>query len=318
MTASPERSADQNAREIVLRRVFAAPRELVFRVWTDPMQLGMWYGPNGFTTTTHSMELRPNGYWRYTMHGPDGTDYENWIRYITVERPGLLVFEHGANGIHSIAHFQGTITFVENAGQTRVVMRSLFPSAEARDEVVRRYGAIEGGKQTLQRFADHLDTLSAAVAQAQKGFRFVRRFAAPRQLVFAAWTDPKHLQHWWGPHGFTNPQCVFEARPNGRVRIDMRGPDGTVYPMGGQVVEIRPPDHLVFHCFPLDEQEKPLFSVRNEVHFNEEAGHTTVMLEATVTQITSQGSPHLGGMEVGWSQSLERLGTLIAELLAAR
>jgi len=60
-----------------------------------------------------------------------------------------------------------------------------------------------------------------------------RVFDAPRELVFKAWTDPKHVAQWWGPHGFTNPVCELDLRPGGAILIHMRGPDGVVYPMTG-------------------------------------------------------------------------------------
>jgi uncharacterized protein YndB with AHSA1/START domain len=313
---SPIIPKDDNTadREIVLRRVFAASRELVFTAWTDPMQIGKWWGPQGFTTTIHAMDVRPNGYWRYTMHGPDGTDYETWVHYITISRPGLLVYNHGAGTVDMPAHFQSTVTFVETAGKTEVTMCNVFPTAAARDLVVKRYSAIEGGKQTLARLDGHLAMLDPAVIQAFAGFRFVRRFAAPRDLVFTTWTDPSHLQRWWGPHGFTNPRCEFVPHPGGRIHIDMRGQDGVVYPMAGHVAEVRPPEFLSFACTPLDEEGESLFQVINQVHFSEADGLTTVTVEAKLIQVTSQGSHYLGGMETGWNQSLERLGNLIATL----
>src|SRR3546814_15562927 len=76
---------------------------------------------------------------------------------------------------------------------------------------------------------------------------FTRRLAAPRELVFKLWTDPKHLAKWWGPNGFTNPVCEFEARPGGRIYIDMTAPDGPVYPMGGVVEEILTPVRMALH-----------------------------------------------------------------------
>src|ERR1700733_2730137 len=80
-----------------------------------------------------------------------------------------------------------------------------------------------------------------------------RVFDAPRDLVFAAWTDAKHLAKWWGPHHFTNPVCELDVRVGGAIRIDMRGPQGTVYPMTGVFHEIVPPERLVFTSTPLDE-----------------------------------------------------------------
>ena len=69
---------------------------------------------------------------------------------------------------------------------------------------------------------------------------------APRELVFKLWTEPHHLAQWWGPHGFTNPVCELDARAGGAIRVHMRAPDGTTFPMGGAFEEIVPPKRLVF------------------------------------------------------------------------
>jgi uncharacterized protein YndB with AHSA1/START domain len=66
---------------------------------------------------------------------------------------------------------------------------------------------------------------------AERELTITRVFDAPRALVFEVWTDPKHLAQWWGPQGFTNPVCEFDARVGGELRIHMRGPDGSIYPM---------------------------------------------------------------------------------------
>ena len=103
----------------------------------------------------------------------------------------------------------------------------------------------------------------------------VRRVvAAPRDLVFRVWTDPVHLVRWWGPHGFTNPRCEADARPGGKIHIDMRGPDGTVYPMAGEYKEVVPPERLVFTSAALDGNGEPLFENLNIVTFAEERGGT--------------------------------------------
>ena len=76
-----------SAREIVVSRLIDGPQELVFEAFTDPAHLDRWYGPNGFTITTHAFELRPGGTWDFTMHGPDGTDYPNWIECLEIAPP---------------------------------------------------------------------------------------------------------------------------------------------------------------------------------------------------------------------------------------
>ena len=81
-------------REIVIARLIDAPRTRVFDAWTDPQQVVQWWGPRGFTTTTHKMEVRPGGVWRFVMHGPDGRDYQNKIVFIEVLKPERLVYRH--------------------------------------------------------------------------------------------------------------------------------------------------------------------------------------------------------------------------------
>jgi uncharacterized protein YndB with AHSA1/START domain len=146
-------------REIVLTRVFDAPREVVFRAFTDPRQVDQWWGPNGFTNKTHEMDVRPGGAWRFVMHGPDGVDYKNRIDYTEVVSPERLAYLHGSDD-GGPAHFEVTVTFTEQGGKTRVTMRSVFPTAALRDKVVKEHRAIEGGNQTLARLAQHLSKMA--------------------------------------------------------------------------------------------------------------------------------------------------------------
>jgi uncharacterized protein YndB with AHSA1/START domain len=141
-----------------------------------------------------------------------------------------------------------------------------------------------------------------------------RTFDAPRELVFKAWTDPKQVQQWWGPHGFTNPRCEVDARPGGAIRIDMRGPDGMVYPMKAAFEEVREPERLVFVTSALDDKGNSMFDVRNTVTLVERRGKTELTLQAQVIRSTAVAPQYLKGMEVGWSQSLERLEAYVRSL----
>src|SRR5437016_4897301 len=231
MTASTatENSAVAKAgeREIVASRVFDAPRELVWKLWTEPEHIAQWWGPNGFTNTIHSMDVRPGGVWDFVMHGPDGTDYKNVIVYREVVRPKRLVYEHGPGPV-----FDVTVDFDAVGDKTRVTMSLIFESVEQRDRTIKAVGALDGLNQTLGRLEEQLAKTSESAVV------ITRDFDSPREVVFDAWIDPKHVQQWWGPHGFTNPRCEWDAQPGGNVRVDMRGPDGTVYPMTGQFHEV--------------------------------------------------------------------------------
>jgi len=146
-----------NELEIVLTRVFDAPREMVFDACADPKQVVQWWGPNGFTTTIEEMDVRVGGRWVHTMHGPDGTDYPNFGIFTEVRRPEILAHRHGGGrkGQPMDVDFESIWTFEELPGnRTRVTLRNVFASAEARDFVIRNYHAVEGGKQTLDRLAE--------------------------------------------------------------------------------------------------------------------------------------------------------------------
>ena len=141
-------------REIVMSRLIAAPRDLVFRSFSDPENIGKWWGPNGFTTTTHEMEFRVGGVWRYTMHGPDGTDYPNYVQYTEIVASQRICYDHGVNAQHP-AMFKAEIKLTGEGGKTRVTLRLMIADAKHRDEMV-AFGAVEGGWQTLERLAAHL------------------------------------------------------------------------------------------------------------------------------------------------------------------
>lgn len=144
-------------REIVLSRIVGAPRDLVWRAWTEPDRVAVWWGPDGFTTTVHEMDVRPGGLWRYTMHAPDGTDYGNRILYREVVAPERLTYLHGDDpeDLTEWRPFEGSTTFAERDGGTVVTLHLTFPTAEARAEVI-AFGAVELGHQTLACLAEYL------------------------------------------------------------------------------------------------------------------------------------------------------------------
>ncbi len=131
---------------------------------------------------------------------------------------------------------------------------------------------------------------------ADRGLVITRVFNAPRSRVFKAWTHPKHVAQWWGPKGFTNPVCELDVRPGGAIRIDMRGPDGTVYPMSGVYQKIVEPEQLVFTSAAMDEKGNPLFEVLNTVAFAERGDKTKLTLQARVVKKTTKAAPYLEGM----------------------
>ena len=152
---APAQSATAD-REIVISRFINAPPELVFEAFTDVRHLSQWWGPKGFSTTTRAFEFREGGAWDFVMHGPDGTDYSEWITWTEIVPPERIALLHGESRDDPNA-FESVLTFEPAGEQTRIVMRAVFPTEELRAEAVEKYHAIEGGEQTLRNLAAYVE-----------------------------------------------------------------------------------------------------------------------------------------------------------------
>jgi uncharacterized protein YndB with AHSA1/START domain len=144
-----------------------------------------------------------------------------------------------------------------------------------------------------------------------------RTFAAPRALVFDAMTQPEHLARWWGPHQFDAPICESDPRPGGAIRIDMRGPEpfGT-NPVHGEYLEVDRPNgfSMVLRAF---EEANGIWGIEHVTTFRFEdvpGGGTRMHMTTVVKQVSERMIQAIGGMKEGWSQSFEKLATLLADL----
>ena len=160
----------------------------------------------------------------------------------------------------------------------------------------------------------HNAKISATKASSEWDLVMIRVFDAPRELVFKAWTDAKHMQQWWGPNGFTNPVCELDLRVGGAIRIDMRAPNGVVHPMTGVFEEIEEPERLVFVSSALDDKGNSIFDVLTTVTFTARGDKTELTMQARVIRATVQAPQYLQGMQAGWTQTLDRLGAYVASL----
>src|SRR5262245_44002375 len=118
-------------REIVSTRIFNAPRERLWKAWTDPEHLAKWWGPKGFTNTFQTFDLKPGGAWQFVMHGPDGVDYANHSVFLEIVKPERIVFQH----LKPMHKFQVTATFDDMSEKTRVTWRMRFESVAEYDKV---------------------------------------------------------------------------------------------------------------------------------------------------------------------------------------
>ena len=136
--------------------------------------------------------------------------------------------------------------------------------------------------------------------------KIVRVLDAPRDLVWRAWTDPKHMAQWFGPRGFT-ATCELDVRVGSAMRIVMHGPDGNDYPMKGVFGEVVPPERLVFSNIATDNDGNHLLEGETTVILEEQGGNTRLTLKTYAKGMVPMAQQMLAGMEAGWSQSLDKL-----------
>lgn len=141
-----------------------------------------------------------------------------------------------------------------------------------------------------------------------------RTFDAPRSQLWAVWTDPEQVAEWWGPVQFTVPHCALDVRPGASFRIDMKAPDGTIYPDMGVFEAIVEPERLVF-CSQVFEDEEGNYQmeVRHTATFEDRGKSTGFALESEVQSATDEMAGHLDGMEAGWTGSFAKLDDYLAQ-----
>ncbi len=308
--------------EIRITRTYDAPVKAVWDAWTDPKQVAQWWGPRGFTLTTHSKDLRAGGHWNYTMHGPDGVDYPNKTFYHEVEKYSRLVYDHGASDDRPPL-FRVTVIFTDLKGKTKMEMSMALATPEAAEET-RKFIKKAGGNATWDRLAEYLEKDSSGKEQ----FVINRSFDAPRELVFEMWTNPKHFSQWLAPTGFTMKFFRADIKTGGETFYSMT--DGKTMTMYGRAkyLEITRPDRIVYTQQFCDENEK--ISRHPKAPTWPETMLTTVTLTEEgpdQTRVTVTWEPYgsttreeletfiaaRGGMTQGWTGSFDKLEEYLLE-----
>jgi uncharacterized protein YndB with AHSA1/START domain len=307
--------------ELKITRVFDAPRELVWKAWTDPEMAMEWMGPRGFLATEFETSDEVGGRWRMVMEGcrPGSDDLvvlEQGGVIQEIRPPELLVYTFAwANrpkvGLSEGPYKENVVTIrLEEQGQKTVMHFTQAPFATESE----RDGHTGGWNSAFDRFAEFmLAEQPGRVADPDDvptELHLKRFFAAPRQLVFDAWTKPEMLEQWWGPHGFTTTIERWEARPGGAIRFTMEG-YGIRHTMTGRFIEFYPPHRFHFTGAVPDANGDAIFENWNSVFFEEAEGGTVVVLDVHVIKSTPEAAFYLKGMNTGWSQSLERLAAVV-------
>jgi uncharacterized protein YndB with AHSA1/START domain len=313
--------AKNNPNEIYITRLYDVPVKAVWDAWADPKQVVKWWGPRGFTITTHSTNLRPGGHWNFIMHGQDGVDYPNHIKYLEVEKHARLVYDHGGNEDQP-PMFRVVVKFSEIKEKTKMEMIMTFPTPEAAAGA-KKFIKKAGGESTWDRLAEFLIKESTG----NEKFVINRTFGAPIDLMYDMWTHSKHFAQWMGPTGSTMEFLRSDVRPGGTSVYCMTATgDMKMY---GRVnyLELQKPNRVVYTQQFVDKDEKisrhPMAPTWPEtmlttVTFSDEgAGKTRVTLvweahgKVTPEELQTFISGR-AGMTGGWTGSFDKLEEYLA------
>lgn len=306
--------------EIISTRVFPVPREQLFEAFVNPASLIQWWGPHGFTNTFEEFDPRPGGHWRFTMHGPDGSDYPNVSRFNEIDRPSRLVFEH----LEPMHHYRMIMEFAEEHGGTRLTWWMRFDTEEEVSKIGRFIvAANEENFDRLQTVLAHLP----AEDKSDHYFSITRLLPVSRERVWKAWTDPQILTQWWGPHGFINSVCELDPQTGGGYTLTMRSLEGTDYPITGTYQEVIEPEKIVatMDCtgHPVKwhdlikpdraaDETNPAGIMQMSVLLADHGGRTLLTVRIRFqTSILCERFMQVG-IRDGWSESLDSLAALLA------
>lgn len=297
--------------ELYINRIYDAPVKVVWDAWVEPDQVAKWWGPRGFTLTTHHKDVRTGGSWNYIMHGPDGVDYPNKTQFLEVEKYSRLVYDHGAND-NQPPMFRVTVNFSEQNGKTKMEMTMALPTADAAKEA-KKFIKKAGGDSTWDRLAEYLSSKDIFVIH--------RSFEAPIDVLFEMWTNPKHIAKWLPPTGFEMEYLKADFKVGGNSFYCMTGNSIKMYGKA-HYLEITKPHRLVYTQIFCDAEEKisrhphaPIWpeTMLTTVTFTEEGPNTTritvkweVHGNATPAEMEFFTNAK-GGMTQGWTGSFDKL-----------
>ena len=306
--------------ELSITRTFDAPRELVWKAWTDPEMAKEWMGPRGFTATEFTTSDEAGGQWHLTMVGQrPGSDQKVTLgqggTVLESRPPELLKYTLGWDSRASVGLADWpkenvvTVRFEEQGGKTVMHFHQApFATESERD------GHSGGWNSAFDCFAEFMLRVQPerrpAADDVPSELHMRRFFAAPRQMVFDAWTKPEMVEQWWGPHGFTTRVETLEARQGGAIRFRMQG-HGYDHTMSGRFVEYYPPHRFHLTIAVPKADGEVMFENSNSVFFEAVEGGTMVYLDVHVVKSTPEAANALKGMREGWSQTLEKLAEFV-------
>ncbi len=303
-------------RDVQIERVLDAPRALVWQAFTDPDQIAQWFGPVGYSVPRESVsvDLRVGGEQHLTMV-PDDPSYP----------PGgasVGVYDEIVEHELIVTHEDLDGEMAELFGSTRIVMRMEFhEEGEGRTRLVITQGPYrddfigmvdKGWESSFTKLDALLGSTGGkvtVVAEGDRGIVITRAFAAPRQAVYDAWTQPEFVTQWWPGQRGTMLSCESDLRVGGQWRYAMHSNSGHDIVFYGEFLEIEPGHRIVstetYEPFP----DHPSHNV---ITFEEQDGVTTLTIRVEAANTEARDAQIGSGMEVGIEEGFDILERLAA------
>ncbi|MGR6430229.1 SRPBCC domain-containing protein [Rhizobium sp. PAMB 3174] len=324
---TPANNAEQaEGFDTVFTRLIDAPRPLVYRAFTDPKMLALWFGPRGFDVPECETDLRPGGRMLIVMRGPDGTRFPIDGTYHAVSENRLISYTNGLEGHPQAWHdmvneMRGTpkgtpvtppvttIEFADKADGTLVTITTSFLTVADRDAFTKMQMRA-GWSHSLDKLAELASTDFSG--KDHREIVITRFIAAPVALVWKAWSDVDAISAWWGPEGFTDTPIKFDFRIGGEWLHTMHGPDGTDYPNRAVFTDIVEHERIAYDLGTGEPGDTNIF--HTTVSFRAVEGGTEVTLH-TVFDTAAQRAhvAGFGAIELGY----QTLGKLDAFVMSA-
>jgi uncharacterized protein YndB with AHSA1/START domain len=331
MATTPRQKADASRTDLAITRVIDAPRALVFEAWTKSQHFKRWFGPRDIDVPFCEMDVRPGGKIRFCHRSEDGISL--WLKgtFQEVVASERLVFtlgfvdDDGRPAAPSFvpdwpleAQIVTTVVFADEKGKTRLTIGQVItPASLAGAKPVRteRELASKGWTETLDRLEEHL----ADRSNGSFDLVLTRIVAAPRSLIWKAWTTPEHLVKWWAPKPITTPECEMDVRPGGLFRTLMRAPDGKEYPTQGCFLDVVENERLVFTDAlqaGWRPSRQPFFTAI--ITLEDVAGGTRYTATAMHKDDADREKHEAMGFSQGWGKCLDQLVALVGGMQETR
>ena len=314
-------AVSEQTKDLVIERIFDAPREQVWRAWTDPELFMRWWGPSTFTSPTCRMDVRPGGRYVWSMRDPDGNDYYSAGTFLEVIPPERLVYTD------SFADKDGNIIPPSTYGMSDAFPTELTVTVTLEDlgkqtKMRTTFSGMPEGPEkemTAAGFNESLDKLTNAVTKQVRlaidreklQITIVRDFDAPQALVWRALTEPALLAQWWGQPGSPMSVDKHELRLGGEWRFVERDAAGNEYGFRGIFRAIEPPGRIV-QTFEYEPMAGHV--ILETLTLTEHDGCTTLTAIEQFDTIEDLEGMYQSGMEDGTEKSYNQLAALLQKV----